>query len=96
MKVIAIVEPEKRVLCEMLVIELANLAGKEQSYAEIGVITGDGINKQKAARNVSPEDIVDVTPIFEEARELTQNYGDLKNLLSRVKGSITKYENAVK
>ncbi len=96
MKVIAIVERAERVLCEMSTIELANIAGKAQSYSRIPVTTGAGADVKKEARQVSPEDVVDVTTIFQKARELVGSYDDMKSLLSRVKGSITKYENEVK
>ena len=96
MKVIGIVTAKQTVLVEMSTKELANIGGETYHNSTIALTSKTGQKYEAEASAAQVGDALEVTPIFEEARTIVEAHADVNKTLSKVKGSITTYQNAVK
>lgn len=96
MKVIGIVKDKDTILVEIGVTELANIGGQIYAGHDLALTDSNGKAFDGPADAINVGDVLSVCPIFDRAREIVEAHDDVKKTLSKVKGSITTYENAVK
>ena len=100
MKIIGIVEGKNggkcsRVLAEISAVEIANICGKLYSGNEIA-IERDKSHMDCCADALTVGDVMQVSELYEKARESKEVYSDISKALSNAKGTITKLQNLMK